>query len=312
MNSRQTLAGCFPMVLLAFVGGISLVSGLALHARASAPSPLIVTWGPNTPEWDRKLHVSAIRIGCSDTPASCMKEVRATAKDHRKVFLSVLLKADTSPSYGAQYGQLSLHESALAGVGIDDFVTQYERLFRGGAQNPQSILGEMIAGTKVNPHLGFGLTLYEDELQSPYVSDEDFPAHLRADVDYIHFYLHYRTDTPHIADYVRQVKAIFPNAKVILGVYAYDRISYLPCSRHGQPCTAQQELDFLRQGLDIDLGLVKSGEAAGIEFYPGSFGLENNWSGWNAPRICPGRKSDCIQNTDQMRQVVAQEFSKEF
>jgi hypothetical protein len=124
----------------------------------------------------------------------------------------------------------------------------------------------------------------------------------------VHLYMHYRADTPNTPQYVQQAKRIFPNAKVILGVYAYDRISYLPCTKGGQPCTPQEEQNYLRQGLDADLQLVNSGEADGIEFWPGSFGRVETWKGWDEPRICPGRKQRCVQNTQQMLQIVAEEF----
>jgi len=66
----------------------------------------------------------------------------------------------------------------------------------------------------------------------------------------------------------------------------------------------------MRQGLDADLNIVNGGSAAGIEFWPGSFGREREWKGWDESRICPGRKAECIQNTVQMRQIVAEEMSR--
>jgi hypothetical protein len=288
----------------AFAGSLTPFS-----SRASSRF-LIISWGDDTPEWTQKLHVSAVRDGCSSSPTTCINEVKP--KHGEKLFLSILLKTAIPGSYGAQYGVLSRRDPSLVEIGADDFVNQYEKLSAAGP-DPTPGLVSLIDGIKAgNPNLGFGLTVYEDELQSPYLSDAKFPLAERAKVDYVHFFIHYRIDTPKTPDYIQQVKTIFPNAKVILGVYAYDRISYLPCSKGGSdPCTPQQELDYLRQGLDLDLGLVKDGTAAGIEFWPGSFGKEDAWKGWDEPRICPGRKSDCIQNTQRMRQVVAQEFSRQ-
>jgi hypothetical protein len=187
-----------------------------------------------------------------------------------EVAFSILLKTAIPGAYGAPYGLLARQNHSLVEIGADDFVGQYEKQFLGGAQDPTSGLTSLIDGIKAaDPNLGFGLTIYEDELQSPYLADPKFPAAERAKVDYVHFFMHYRTDTPNVASYLPQVREVFPNAKVILGVYAYDRISYLPCSKGGQPCTTQQEANFLRQGMEADLKLVKDRSAAGKRNGPG-------------------------------------------
>jgi hypothetical protein len=295
---------------VATVGIILTLSNTKSHASANF---LVISWNQPTPEWEKQLHLSAIRSGCSDQPQSCLREAKSIARSGKKVFLSMLLKAPTATTYGVEYGQDSKNDKALLAVGLDDFVGQYERLYLNGTQDPASTLNSLIDGIKSNPNLGFGLTIYEDDLASPYLSDQRFPAAIRGKVDYIHFYIHYRVDTPKTGDYVNQVKTIFPNAKVILGVYPYDRISYLPCAKGGSvPCTPQQEMDYVRQGMDIDLDLAKSGAAAGIEFYPGVFGKESSWTGWDGSRICPGRKDECVENTQKMHQIVAEEFRKNF
>jgi hypothetical protein len=284
---------------------VLLAAGFVIRRVHALPRGLVITWGENTPEWNRKLDVSAIREGCSGTPTSCIEEIKS--QKGKKVFLSILLKTAIPGNYGPQYGLLAREASSLVSIGADDFVGQYQKLFLAGFQNPPVALTSLIDGIK-SGSVGFGLTIYEDDLRSPYLGDEDFPPATRAKVDYVHLYIHYRADTPNTAQYVQQAKAIFPNAKVILGVYAYDRISYLPCAKGGQPCTAQQEQDYLRQGLDADLQLVKNGDAAGIEFWPGSFGKIDEWKGWDEARICPGRKAECVQNTHEMQQIVAEEF----
>jgi len=290
---------------------VAAASGL-LVLRSHAATPwLVITWGSDTADWTHRLRVSATREGCSDQPTTCINQIKS--RNGEKIFLSILLKTAIPGNYGAQYGILTRHDPSLVEIGADDFVNQYQKLFLSGVEDPTSALISLIEGIKTgNPNLGFGLTIYEDELQSPYLSDAKFPPSERARVDYVHFFMHYRADTPQTAQYIPQLKTVFPNAKVILGVYAYDRISYLPCSKgSSNPCTAQQEMDYLRQGLDVDLGLVKDGTAAGLEFWPGQFGKETGWRGWDEPRVCPGRRSECIQNTLQMRQIVAQEFSKQ-
>lgn len=307
----MTQAGRASRKTIVWAGMAAMLAALALGffiARARASSqPLVITWGEPGGSWGRKLHVSAIREGCSGSPTSCINEVKR--QGGKKVFLSILLRTAIPGSYGPQYGMLAREVPSLVEVGADDFVGQYEKLFLGGFQDPTAGLTSLIDGIKAgSSNVGFGLTLYEDDLQSPYLSDSRFPAAERAKVDYVHLFMHYRTDTPNTPQYVQQAKTVFPNAQVILGIYAYDRISYLPCSKGGQPCTAQQEQDYLKQGLDIDLGLVKNGTAAGIEFWPNTFGKEEQWSGWDQSRICPGRKAECVQNTQQMHQIVAQEF----
>lgn len=301
------------IVLVAAVG--LLGAALILQGTKSSASAnfLVVSWNQPTPEWEKQLHVSAIRSGCSDQPQSCLRYVKPLLRNGKKVFISTLLKAPTAAAYGVEYGQASRSDKSLLEVGLDDFVGQYERLYLNGTQDPASTLNALIDGVKSNPNLGFGLTIYEDDLTSPYLADQRFPAATRAKVDYVHFYIHYRVDTPKTAVYVDQVKTVFPNAKVILGVYAYDRISYLPCAKGASvPCTPRQELDYVRQGLDIDLDLAKKGAATGIEFYPGIFGNEANWKGWDGGRICPGRKDECVANTQKMHEVVAEAFRKNF
>jgi hypothetical protein len=248
---------------------VALAVGLAIRRVNASPRWLVITWGENTPEWNRKLDVSVIREGCSGTPTSCINEIKS--QKGKKIFLSILLKTAIPGNYGPQYGLLAREAPSLVSIGADDFVGQYEKLFLAGFQNPPVALTSLVDGIK-SGNVGFGITIYEDDLRSPYLSDPDFPAATRAEVDYVHLFIHYRADTPNTSEYVREAKTIFPNAKVILGVYAYDRISYLPCAKGGQPCTPQQEQDYLRQGLDSDLQLVKNGDAAGIEFWPGSFG----------------------------------------
>jgi hypothetical protein len=287
----------------------AVVFGLALSGTHASPKWLVITWGANTREWNRKLGVSAIREGCSGTPASCINEVKS--QKGKKIFLSILLKTAIPGDYGAQYGLLARQAPSLVEIGADDFVGQYEKLFLSGVPDPPSGLNSLITAIQSgDPNLGFGLTIYEDDLRSPYLSDPKFPASFRAKIDYIHFYIHYRVDTPNTPKYVQELRSAFPNAKVILGVYAYDRISYLPCAKGGQPCTVRQEQDYLRQGLDADFELLKSGEAQGIEFWPGLFGRIAEWKGWDEARICPGRKVECVLNTEQMRQIVAAEFKK--
>jgi len=95
----------------------------------AGPAPNnIITWGENSPEWNRILHLGALRVGCSDPPASCADYAQKAAKSQgvSKVFLAILLKPDQTPAYAREYSQLSIKDSALYEVGFDDFVGQCE------------------------------------------------------------------------------------------------------------------------------------------------------------------------------------------
>jgi hypothetical protein len=70
-------------------------------------------------------------------------------------------------------------------------------------------------------------------------------------------------------------------------------------------------MGYLGRGIDADIALLKAGGVSGLEFYPASFGAESDWKGWNYPRICPGRKQECIENTRKVRQMVAEKFASE-
>lgn len=277
----------------------------------------IMSWAEaNTPDWDKRLHVSGIRLGCTAEPASCLK-LAASLVEHRpgqKVFLSASFKPEVAVKYAQEYSKLSLQYPFLQEVGIDDFVGQYAHLFSSGAADPVSMLSSMVDAVKSqNRALQFGITLYENELESPYLKEPKMTAGTRSKVDNVHLFLIYRANAPNYANYVRQSKKVFPKAKVIAGVYAYDRISYIPCSPSAsRQCSQAEELRLFGQALDTQIRLLKSGEVEWLEFLPGAFGKEDEWKGWDDdPRVCPGRKQECISNTKQMRQAVAAAFSKE-
>jgi hypothetical protein len=271
----------------------------------------VITWGPNTLEWNQTLHVTGMRLGCSDSPASCMRAALAASRDGAEVFLAVPLRVDTA-AFGAEYARLSRANPSVAEIGIDDFAGQYRNLLVSGAGNAAAILNSLIDGVKSDgSKLKFGATIYEDELASPEFADSKLPSAIRARFDVVHLYLHYRASGTSVPEFVRQAKVLFPNAGIILGVYAYDRISYISCAKGDtRRCSKREELDFFGQALDVDFTLLESGAASGLEFYPGAFGREDGWSGWDKPQICPGRKQECIANTKELREIVANRFRK--
>jgi hypothetical protein len=301
---------CFALIFWAFG---------AIAAWAQPDRELkIMTWADaDTPDWDNRLHVTGIMIGCSSEPASCLKFAasRVAQRPGLRVFLSTDFKPEVAVKHAQEYSKLSLQNPFLQEIKIDDFVAQYIRLFSGAVANPDAMLTSMIDGVKSqNRALHFGITLYENEIDSPYLKEPKMMASTRSKVDAVHLFLVYREDVANYGAYVRQVKKMFPNAKVIAGAYTYDRISYISCSPYSsRKCSPAEEVKLFRQTLDTQIRMLKSGEVEWIEFMPGAFGREDEWKGWDSdPRTCPGRKQECIGNTKRLRQEIPSAFSREF
>jgi hypothetical protein len=223
-----------------------------------------------------------------------------------RVSLAVPLNATTTAANASTYSRLSLDAPFLVEVGVDDFADQYKALFIDQSLVPASLLSTVIANLKSsNPALEFGATIYEDQLTNAYLQDARLPGATRAQFDIIHLFVHYRMDGPNFASYAQQAQQLFPNARIIAGSYAYDRRAYLPCAPGGQPCSTQQELDLFSQTIALQAQLLASQQVDSIEFYPGYFGAEDHWDGWNNPRECaPGDLTNCIANTEIMRRTA--------
>jgi len=301
---------CMAVFTALLVLSLSPQPSRGFPGATAAPALNIMTWATTTPEWQRTLHVSGLRLGCSSVPQSCMKYMATLNTPAKSFFLAILLKPDTV-DYGAQYSALSSQLSALQEVGLDDFVSQYAKLSKAGVADPPALLNSFIDGIKSrNRNLRFGATIYEDELGGDSLGDKNLPPALRAKFDTIHFFIHFRGNTPRYADYVQQVKRLFPNAQIVAGLYPYDRISYVPCLPKGQPCSPEEELNDFNQSLDTAINLLQQGTISWIEFFPGIFGHEDNWSNWSAPRICPGRLPDCVANSKKMDQSVVDKIKQ--
>ena len=92
-----------------------------------------------------------------------------------------------------------------------------------------TVLGRAIRSLKThNPRLRFDITLYEDDLDGP--SLRALPDAVRLGVDRVSLYLHYRAAGPDYAGFAAAARQLFPHAQILAGVYAYDRIDYLPCA----------------------------------------------------------------------------------
>lgn len=291
---------------------IATACGAALliinSAMGSQLSNKVITWGENTPEWNRILHLGGLRLGCSDAPPSCADYAQKTSKSQGvdKVFLAILLKPDQTPAYIREYSRLSVNHPAIFEVGFDDFVGQCERL-KIAIPAMSALLVEIARDLKSsNPNLHLGITVYEDELDSSRFPLGELDSQFRNSVDYVHLYPHYRKESESFTAAVQQTKRIFPMAKVIAGIYAYDRRDYLPCARgNSTPCTNQEELDLFAQSFKERLAMLWNSDVEWIEFYPGSFGTESQWQQWKQPRMCRAeRLQECVDNTKAMREVV--------
>jgi len=301
--------------MVAILALVFCASTLVFDQASSADSWKIITWGKNAPEWDQKLHVGGIRVGCSGEPAQCIRQAESAVRGEadKKVFLSVLLRAE-SPAEARQYSESSLQSPFLQEIGLDDFVARYNRASGTSPTDALSWLGGMVENVKSkNANLKFGITVYESDLSSPALKEDKLPARIRSKIDHVHLYLRYRANAPNYESYVQQAKSIFPKARVIAGAYAYDRISYIPCAS-GNPrrCAKDEELKLFMQALTTQIRLLKSQAVDWIEFYPGGFGLEQEMDIWETPRGCQDRqKSECVENTKAMRQAATAALTKE-
>jgi len=291
------------LVLLAVP--LAIVLGAAIPMRSEHR---IITWGANAREWNRELGVDAVRLGCSDAPAKCVDQAERLAR-HQGVdtaFLSIVLRAASAASDARTYSQLSLNHPALNEVGFDDFVSQCQRQ-KMSFPMVSAALVDFAKGLKsANPNLHLGLTLYMDQISSASFPLVNLRQEFRQRIDYVHLYPHYRKEAQPFAATVETVRAMFPNAKVIGGVYAYDRRDYLPCARGSRAtCSNEEELSLFKATFQERWAMLMSGNISSIEFYPGNFGLEEEWRGWQDPRSCrANRRQECIANTQAMRRIV--------
>jgi hypothetical protein len=250
----------------------SLVVLLLLAPTLSLPpsraaQDKIITWGGNSPDWDDKLGVSAIRFGCSSAPQSCLRDADAAASQNhaQTIYLSILLKSPQALTYTTEYAALSpAHPEVI--------VSQANKLNMDPA-SLNSYFTQITRALKGNSRLKFGITLYEDELGSP-LSRLGLSSEFYSQVDSVHLYPHYRRESQPFANYVKQAKSLFTNAEIIAGVYAYDRRDYLPCSKgSSEHCSNQDEINLFKDMFQQQLALLRSGQVSWLEFWPGSFGM---------------------------------------
>jgi hypothetical protein len=287
----------------------ALVLILASTMGAQIPNR-VITWGPNTPDWNRALHLGGVRMGCSSAPGGCVGYVEQLAKSQGvdTAFLAISLNRGTVISYAREYSQLSLSHPTLYEVGFDDFVGQCEKQ-QLDPSSLSALLRELAHELKAaNPKLHLGVTIYEDELTSTRFPLVQLDEQFRKSVDFVHLYPHYRKEAQSFSASVQKAAELFPASKIIAGNYAYDRRDYVPCARgNPTPCSNQEEISLFAQSLKERLAMLGSSNVEWIEFYPGNFGSEAHWDRWKDPRAChQERIQECDENTRALREVVRQ------
>jgi hypothetical protein len=287
------------------------MAGLLLAQACAAADRQLVSWVGNTREWNQQLGITEYRIACSSAPDRCLEILRYHAGKGGigSVVMAIVAPADQVADYAAQYAAASLTEKRLRGVGIDDFVKtlhEWQQAPAGKPDAPHLLEQVIVTAKRGNPAMLFGVTIYEDELSSPAL--RNLPAAVREKVDRVSLYLHYRANGKDYPDYARRVRQLFPRARLFGGVYAYDRIDYVPCAgKRGSKCTVAQEKELFRHTFATQVAMLKNGQLDGLEFYPGYFGAEAQWRGWSKPRNCSeARRQECINVTKSMRAGIVQ------
>jgi len=243
-----------------------------------------------------------------------MKSIVAARRAQGIEPLTLAIGSDpaTVVQYASEYASQSRTDSKLVGIGIDDFLSalvRWSAAAGGKPDAPANLLREVLAGVDTrNPHLSFGITLYEDQLQSALLRSPAMPDDLRARINRVSLFLHYRENGPRYAAYVTAAQQLFPNAAIVGGVYAYDRIDYLVCSQGStRRCSPQEEEQLFVQALRIQADLLNKGALRALEFSPGNFGTEKEWPSWSDARTCqPSRREQCVNATIEMHKMTLQ------
>jgi hypothetical protein len=300
--TQQKFVSCLCLFLMA--------AAFCVGSASAQTRPNIMTWGENISSWNTALGVTAMRQGCSIYPTQCEPWLDnvANLSGAKTYYVSFPLDPATSVSWAKAYSTLSLSHKMMVEIGFDDFVNKIENdQIAGTLPNPATFVSNVIAAAKsANPNLAFGVTIYEDSLTHTTLTDAVLPAALRAEINYVHLFVHYREDALNYASYVATAKSIFPNAKIIAGAYAYDRIDYLPCAYKGTVhCTWSQEQSLYQELLQSQASMVKQGTIYGLEFFFGYFGDPQDWPSWtSSTRICnPARLSQCYENTQVLQNI---------
>lgn len=226
------------------------------------------------------------------------------------------------------YSQAAAEEPLIYELSMDDFMSNVGRTLHPGlAKDGQALPDESAASVSSkldqitdkihnNSNVKFGITLYEDNLLTDskdyrvdtFVGNGVFSEHFRGGIDVIHLYIHYRANASRFEEAVNLAKSYFPNAQIIAGSYAYDRIDYINCDMANagtvtpeKKCTEIQEKQYFSDAITKMANLVSQGQIAGIEFWPSYFGIEKTWPDLDRSSWCSDT-TRCVANTKLMRQ----------
>ncbi|HYP86208.1 hypothetical protein [Variovorax sp.] len=263
-----------------------------------------MSWG-NRPTESAAPYVNELRYGCHAAPQECVDRYKTIAGiDSVAIAFAQAGRQEENIEKAKQYSSLSLQDRALKEIGVDDLLAFMKRTKTSAGD---AYLDQLIDAAKsVNPHLKFGVTVYEDDIATIGRDSSTFPSQARGKVDRVALYLHFRKSAASYAEYVRSVKALFPNAMVYGGVYHYDRVDYIRC-RQFLPgnCSAEDDLGAYSELLGLQVAMLKDKRLDGLELYPGFLGNEESWSGWSQSRICsPPRRNECVANSRKMTRAT--------
>ena len=288
---------------------------------ASCPNDCfkVITSSNNVTDFQKQLNPTDFGNGCTGAPSACVAKVKAKVEllgvEKTGEYLAITKDPALIADYALQYSQLSLQNPWLKETFIDDFYYTY-REWKTAQVDYKALLETVIANTKqANPNLKFGIILYEEQLETALLSDAELPPETREKINLVHLFVHYREDGLNYRNYVNRVKTLFPNAKIVAGAYDYDRIDYMPCAystsgftrpiANNLQCTAEEELDYYKQLLEIQAEMLKNGEIYALHFYPGPSDTDTGWYGFDSPTNCLAeRKEQCIQNTIKLNEIT--------
>jgi hypothetical protein len=279
--------------------------------------------GNNTIAWVRQLNIRMMRTGCRSALRSAELCVRGNLRDAQReglgrLFVATFSDPRTAAALATEYSEVSLRYRDLEEVGVDDFLSTYYHWDLYG-KNPLGLLNDIITNLKSrNTSLRFGITLYSDEFTSPYIDathsqDAEYTgrridAATRARIDYVHLYSHFRVDGLSYPAVVEKARALFPNAKIIAGSYAYDRLDYTTCASGTARCSLSEELSYFETEFRTQVQLLKLGSIDAIEFYPAYFGTEASYPHFACKAV---RRAECVANTKRMRETAARVWASE-
>jgi hypothetical protein len=255
---------------------VALLSALVIAGVAMSPGqnhrPQVVTYGMAPPGQVSAYGITALR-GKFDPASGILNpyEEGIVVLRNSNVF-KIPLEAMVEEARAS--AEESKKVPKLKEVSIDDFLDWY---MGARAAGRASVLDSIIdAVKKTNPALRFGVTIYEVEL--PGVShghyDTDvMPLAQRKRIDVVHFYVVSRPNIVNLSKYVDLLRREFPNAVVYVGLYNQERRDF----EHRASASPDGEQKLFSEGVRDTCSLISSGKAAGIEFYPGKFGLEKNY-----------------------------------